>query len=225
MLNCLIVDDEPIARNLLEKYISKAPGLRLLGSIDNGLEVIPFLAKEDVDLMFLDINMPLFSGIELLRALRNRPHVIITTAYAEYGAESYDYEVIDYLLKPFSFERFLLAIQKVFDLNQRHTLKDEEVIYLKANNILHKVPVSSIFFIEAFGNYIKVHTIDKMLVVRKALAQIEKELNGHLVRVHKSYLVLPDFIDQVSAKKIILKDQRELPLGGTFKKILENRLK
>ncbi|MDW3652110.1 MAG: LytTR family DNA-binding domain-containing protein [Bacteroidia bacterium] len=225
MLNCLVVDDEPIARNLLDKYISKAPGIHLAGAIDNGLEVIPFLAKENIDLMFLDINMPQFTGIELLKALRNPPHVIITTAYAEYGAESYDYEVIDYLLKPFSFERFLLAIQKVFDLTQRHTIKYPEVIHLKANNIIYKVPIPSIRFIAAFGNYIKVHTTDRMLVVRKPLAQMEKELNRHIVRVHKSYLVMPEYIERLYAKKIVLKDKTELPLGATFKKMLEDRLK
>ena len=225
MLNCLVVDDEPIARNLLEKYIKRAPGLQLIGSIDNGLEVISFLSKESVDLMFLDINMPEFTGIELLKVLRNPPSVIITTAYAEYGAESYDYEVVDYLLKPFSFERFLLAIQKALELFQRQSDKHARVIHLKANNIIHKVAIDSICFIEAFGNYIKVHTTENMLVVRKPLAQVEKELVGQLVRIHKSYLVDPTFIDRVYAKKIVLKDKTELPLGGTFKKMLEEHLK
>ncbi len=223
MLNCLIVDDEPIARDLLEKYVVRTPGLQSIGKLDNALEVIDFVANHQVDVLLLDINMPEFSGMELLRALHHRPSVILTTAYSEYGAESYEYGVVDYLMKPVSFERFLKAIQKVNEVPRDLTSKPE-VIRLKADGQIHQLDVASILFIEAFGNYIKVHTADNVLLIRKPLAEIEHELGDQAVRVHKSYLVIPQHILRMEVKKVVLKGDQELPLGGTYRRNVERFL-
>lgn len=226
MLNCLIVDDEPIARDLLESYVTRTPGLQLMGTLDNGLAVINFLSEHAIDLIFLDINMPEFTGIDLLKSLINRPKVILTTAYSEYGAESYEYEVVDYLLKPISFQRFLKAVQKAgASPTTTEPGQQRDFIMLKADQLTHKVAIDVILFVEAYGNYVKVYTSEEMLIARKTLVQIEQELGNQALRVHKSYLVIPRHIADTSPKSVILATGHEIPLGNTYKKLLDQYLR
>lgn len=220
-LNCLIVDDEPIARSILEKYVLKTPMLRLAGSIDNALEVIDQLNKGPIDLMFLDINMPEFTGIDLLKSLRNPPAVIITTAYAEYGAESYDYEVVDYLMKPVPFDRFLKAVQKVVALSEKAdqaTKEQPPFIFLKEENLTHKVLFSEIRYVQAYGNYIKVHLEESVLVIRKTISDMESESAGRLIRIHKSYLVNLRHIVSTEGNEVLMPPDQRLPIGKVYKK-------
>lgn len=223
-MKCLVVDDEPIARNILETYISRMPSLRLVASLDNALEVFDYLKSEQVDLMFLDINMPEFTGIELLKSMRNPPAVIITTAYAEYGAESYDYDVADYLMKPFPFERFLKAIQKVENQRGHDGVSDKSFLFLKEDNTLHKVAFADIRYVQAYGNYIKVFLHDDMRLVRKTIGQIEEELGGNFLRVHKSYLVAFSAIQGTEGNEVILTGNHRLPVGKVYKKGLQSWL-
>ncbi len=220
-LNCLIVDDEPIARSILEKYVLKTPMLSLAGSIDNALEVIDQLNKGPIDLMFLDINMPEFTGIDLLKSLRNPPAVIITTAYAEYGAESYDYEVVDYLMKPVPFDRFLKAVQKVVALSEKAdqaTKEQSPFIFLKEENLTHKVLFSEIRYVQAYGNYIKVYLEESVLVIRKTISDMESESAGRLIRIHKSYLVNLQHIVSTEGNEVLMPPYQRLPIGKVYKK-------
>ncbi len=220
-LNCLIVDDEPIARSILEKYVLKTPMLSLAGSIDNALEVIDQLNKGPIDLMFLDINMPEFTGIDLLKSLRNPPAVIITTAYAEYGAESYDYEVVDYLMKPVPFDRFLKAVQKVVALSEKAdqaTKEQPPFIFLKEENLTHKVLFSEIRYVQAYGNYIKVYLEESVLVIRKTISDMESESAGRLIRIHKSYLVNLRHIVSTEGNEVLMPPDQRLPIGKVYKK-------
>ncbi|MCE7994759.1 MAG: response regulator transcription factor [Roseivirga sp.] len=223
-LNCLVVDDEPIARNILEKYVAKTPMLRLEGSIDNGLEVIGKLSEGKIDLMFLDINMPEFTGIDLLKSMRNPPAVIITTAYAEYGAESYEYEVIDYLMKPIPFDRFLKAIQKVVALKEKDDQTDPSsekspaFIFLKEDHLTHKVLFEDIHYVQAYGNYLKVHLAEKVLLVRKTISDLESESAGRLTRIHKSYMINLSHLISTEGNEVLILGQQRLPIGKVYKK-------
>ena len=227
-MRCLIIDDEPIARNILQKYVARTPHLELAGSLDNALEVISFLNDHEVELVFLDINMPEFTGIDLLKSMHKAPAVIITTAYSEYGAESYDYSVVDYLLKPIPFERFLKAIQKATNpimktIEEKETSK--KVLFLKEDQLTHKVALSEIRFVQAYGNYIKVFTTGKTLVVRKTVSEIEQLTEDQLIRIHKSYLVSPACIDHIEGNEIKLEDGKTLPIGKVYRPNLEITIK
>ena len=216
-MRCLIVDDEPIARNILEKYVVKTPSLELAGSIDNALEVLQFLKEGTIDLMFLDINMPEFTGIDLLKSMRNPPAIVITTAYSEYGAESYEYDVADYLMKPISFERFLKATQKAQDRRVRQNT-GPSYLFLKEDTTTHKVLPAHIRYVQAYGNYIKVFLEGNMLLVRKTIAEIEAETKGYLIRIHKSYLVSQTAIQRIASNEVVLSDSQRLPIGKVYKR-------
>ncbi len=229
MMNCLIVDDEPIARSILEKYVDKTPSLRLAGSIDNALDVLGYLSEDKVDLMFLDINMPEFTGIDLLKSMRHPPAIIITTAYAEYGAESYEYDVADYLMKPIPFERFLKAIQKVGERiedapQEASPSQGVGFIFLKDDHVTHKVLVKDILYAQAYGNYIKVFLQDKMLLVRKTISDLEAETSGGLIRIHKSYLVSLHHIEATAGNEVVMPSGQRLPIGKVYKKGFAERL-
>lgn len=223
-LRCLIVDDEPIARSILEKYVAKTPMLNLAGSLDNALDVISQLSTGSIDLMFLDINMPEFTGIDLLKSMRNPPAVIITTAYAEYGAESYEYEVVDYLMKPIPFDRFLKAVQKVIIStemsNQLYILEDKSApfLFLKEDHLTHKVLLQDIQHVQAYGNYIKIYLPEKVLMVRKTISELENESAGRLIRIHKSYLINPQHMVSTEGNEVLMPQQQRLPIGKVYKK-------
>lgn len=220
-MRCLVVDDEPIARSILENYISKTPALELIGSIDNAIDVLNYLKEGRVDLIFLDINMPELSGIELLKALRNPPKVIITTAYSAYGAESYEYDVVDYLVKPIPFERFLKAVQKLMvEENSRVSF-----LFIKGEKQTHKVITEDIIYISAYGNYLKVHLEDQVIITRKTIAEMEADCQDFLIRVHKSFLLPLSSIKKIQGNMIILINGKEIPIGKTYKAGLEKLTK
>jgi DNA-binding LytR/AlgR family response regulator len=222
---CIIVDDEPLARRVLQKYIASLPSLELVKECGSALEAAAFLHQHTVDLMFLDIKMPELTGLDFLKTLTNPPGVIITTAYSEYALEGYKYSVIDYLLKPIAFERFLKAVNKVIDRKEPAKRKppdtppdrSDDFIFLKSDKVRHKVLFSEIRYIEGCGNYIKVYTDDKMLIVPERMTAIETALPGELfLRVHKSYIVSLKRIEQVMENKIKIEDKM-IPIGNAYK--------
>jgi len=228
-IRCIIVDDEPLAQRVLEKYILSLSSLELVKKCNNALEAMAFLHQNRVDVMFLDIKMPELSGLQLLETLTDRPDVILTTAYSEYALEGYEYSVTDYLLKPFSFERFLKAINKV--LARKHVVKDnvsamegkndEGFIFLKANKINHKIYFSEIKYIEGCGNYVKVFTDNKMIMVAETLSAIEKNLPTELfLRTHKSFIVSLKRIQQIEGNLIRL-GKKVIPIGNFYKMRVE----
>jgi len=230
MINCIIVDDEPLARRILEKYISQVHSLNLAGQCKNAAEAAAYLHEHKTDVMFLDIKMPELTGLELLKTLSNPPTVILTTAYAEYALEGYEYAVADYLLKPFSFERFLKAVNRIQSCNSIQQeinvgAPKNDFIFLREDKIENKVFYSDITFIEAYGNFVKVNTSKKVLLASEKISTLEKKLPENLfVRTHKSFIIAVQKIEQIEGNMISIAG-REIPIGGFFKKRVSEIIK
>lgn len=222
-IQCLIVDDEPIAHTILKQYIEKDERLELAGNCSNAMQALQYLQSgKPVDLIFLDIRMPKISGLEFLRSLRNPPQIIITTANREYALESFDLNVADYLLKPFSFERFLQGVNKVVALLatqkpifsiESESEPQENFIVIKVDGKLIKLEYDEILFVEAWKEYIKVHTDGKFHITLLSLSAIEEKLPaGIFVRTHRSYIVNISKIDNVEGNTIHI-GNTEVPIS------------
>ncbi|MDE5423097.1 LytTR family DNA-binding domain-containing protein [Ancylomarina sp. DW003] len=221
-LRCLIIDDEPLAQRVLEKYIAELSGLELVGKCGDALEAMDVLKKEEIDLIFLDINMPRLNGINFLKTYKNPPLTIITSAYTEYAVESYELNVLDYLKKPFAFQRFLQAIQKAEErlkkVDQQEEVKgDMEYIFVKANKKTINVSLDSIQYIEALGDYVKIYTDSEHIVTYQSLKGIEKLLpTQKFYRVHKSYIVALAKIKSIEGNMVHMSNN-SLPIGNNYK--------
>lgn len=240
IVRCMIVDDEPLAHKVLEKYISQVQSLELVSNCKNAMEAINFLHSNSVDLIFLDINMPDLSGIDFLKTLKFQPQVIFTTAYSEFALESYEYGVIDYLLKPVKFDRFLKAVNKAIDATTNASVKenvtkeedvsenseeDDNHVFIKQDSSVFKVKYTDILYVEAFGNYLKVFTIDQKIVARKTMTEFEQSLTyENLIRVHKSYIVNILKIDKIELNQIHI-GEKQISIGTIYKSELMKRLK
>jgi DNA-binding LytR/AlgR family response regulator len=187
MIRCLVADDEKLARNTLQNYISRVSEMKLMADCQNAMEVQSFLNdKNHVDLLFLDIQMPGLTGLELVRSLKQPIQVVLTTAYREHAALAYDLHVTDYLVKPFSFERFCEALEKV----KRNIEVDQDSIWVKEDRISKRVPVQDILYLEGYGNYTKIHLKDRMILTYTSLANLLSELPSDRFRqIHRSYVV------------------------------------
>ena len=228
-MDCLIVDDEPIARSIIKNYIEKLSSLNLIGECKNAMEALSFLHQNKVDIIFLDIKMPDMTGLELLKTLSIKPNVILTTAYSEFAVESYEYTVIDYLLKPFSFDRFLKAINKlepksIQSENQIQLLKTPEYIYLKHDKNIQKVYLNDILYLQSYGNYVKVYTSNMMLLVQETLTGLISILpKDQFIRIHKSYVVSTSKIENFNGTHLYIK-KVQLPIGKYYKKGFVDRI-
>ena len=225
-MKCVVIDDEPFALELIKDYIKKTPFLELEQSFSNPFKALAFLTSEHVDLIFLDINMPELTGIQLLKSLYSSPKVIFTTAYPEFAAESYEYNAIDYLLKPIKYERFLKSVNKAINLMKTsvsdniltETQTDKtDYIYIKSGTRLVKVKISDILYIEGAGNYMTFHTSEKrilsLLTMQEALDLLPK---GMFIRIHKSYLVSLNNIEAIEKNDVIIKGI-PVPIGITYR--------
>lgn len=227
--SCVIVDDEPIARAIVANYIEQIPSLHLLKECKDAFEAIDVLEEGNVDLLFLDINMPRLSGLSMLRTLKNPPEVIITSAYAEYALEGFELSVVDYLLKPFSFERFVQAITKTVKASPVEEMeslnnKAPEYIFVKADQKLIKVVIDEIRCIEAYGNYIKIHLAKSYILSKQTLSQFEEELPSQsFIRIHKSYIASLAHIDYAEGNQLAVAGQF-YPIGKMYKEALMKRL-
>lgn len=225
---CIIVDDEPAAHYVLANYIKQNPQLELVFQGYNGIEAMDYLRDNKVDLMFLDINMPEISGMELLKILPSHPKTILTTAYSEFALESYDYGVIDYLLKPIYFPRFLKAIDRFF-LAENIKNQEEEVtansVSVKVDGHLVEIELSQLLFAQSFGNYVKMHTIKRTYLASITTSEFEKCLpEKSFIRIHKSYIVAIDKIEATEKDFVVIKKEK-LPIGITYKRELTDRLR
>ena len=225
---CIIVDDEPAAHYVLANYIKQNPQLELVFQGYNGIEAMDFLRENKVDLMFLDINMPEISGMELLKIIPTHPKTILTTAYSEFALESYDYGVIDYLLKPIYFPRFLKAIDRFF-ATENVKIKEEEVIVntvsVKIDGYFMDIELDQLLFAQSFGNYVKIHTVKRTYLASITTTELEKCLpEKNFMRIHKSYIVALDKIEE-SEKDFVLIKKEKLPIGITYRRELTDRLK
>ncbi|TKK66674.1 response regulator transcription factor [Ilyomonas limi] len=225
-IKCIVVDDEPLAQKGLEEYIKEVPFLELTAICDNAAQAFPILNNKQADLMLLDIAMPVLSGIDFLKSLSEPPAVIFTTAYPQYALQGYELDVIDYLVKPISFVRFVKAVTKARDfLNEkgnRTTIIDSEkdFFFLKVNYQIEKIRYSDILFIEALQNYIAIHLADRKIVSYMTISNMEKQLPVSLfMRIHKSYIVALNKIDAISKNKVFIHNQH-LPVSRTTKEKL-----
>ncbi|WP_272151089.1 LytR/AlgR family response regulator transcription factor [Tenacibaculum aiptasiae] len=220
-IRCLIIDDEPSSQNVLKLFMNKIEYLELIHICNDALEALDFLKSNDIDLLFLDINMPQLSGISFYKSLKNPPKVIFTTAYSEYALDGFEVDAIDYLLKPFSFDRFLKAISKV------KNLKDSSVDYIiiKSEKKLHQIKVNDIYYIEGLGDYIKVHLKDTFLITYKTLKKITDLLpKSNFVQVHKSYIINKNRLDYIEGNLAVI-NSKNIPLGQKYKSTFLNNLK
>lgn len=225
-ISCIAVDDEPLALEKMEKYIDKVDYLDLKGTFDNAFDALNFLRQQRVDLMFLDIQMDELTGIQLLEVLKNQPKVILTTAYDQYALRGYELDVIDYLLKPFSFQRFLKAVEKVFEsLRQENPpiapapLKlESDYILVRSDYRLQKVKLLDIQYIEGMKDYSRIFTPTHKVMTLQNLKKLEEVLPcPPFLRVHKSFIISVDKVDSIGKNDIIVAD-RTIPIGGLYKK-------
>ncbi len=221
----LIVDDEPLAHKVIEKYSAALPTLTKAGNCYDAIEAMQLLSQQSVDLLFLDIQMPTLKGLAFLRTLSNPPAVIITTAYKEYALEGYELDVVDYLLKPFAFERFLKAVNKVLQAKATPLIAAEvppmqSHIFIKTDKQHVQVALEDICYLEAYGSYVKVYTKDKMLLTYDKLSAFEERLpSQQFMRVHKSYIVAILQIKRVEGNQLFI--QKEvIPVGGNYRAMI-----
>ena len=232
ILNCLIVDDEPLARKGMEEYVKEISFLQLTGSCENAVKASAFLNEGTIDLMLLDIQMPKLSGIEFLKTLKNPPLVIFTTAFSEYALESYSLDVIDYLVKPIPFDRFLKAVQKAFDfqtLRLKAGTETENFFFVKCDHKFEKVNYSDVLYVESMQNYSIIHTHDRKLITYITLSSLEEQLpSTRFLKVHKSFIVSLEKIKALDGHDILIGNAR-VPISRGIKdevtaKIMGNHL-
>lgn len=236
LLRCLIVDDEKLAQELLSTYVQKMPNLELVATCSTALQAMQVLQSQTVDLLFLDIQMPDLTGLEFLRSLRHPPATILTTAYSEYAVESYELDVVDYLLKPIEFERFFQAVNKV-NLTNNHTQTavnqsitniqntTKDHFFVKADSKIIKVNIGDILYIEALQKYVRIHTTQQRIVTLLSLSKILEELPAEqFIRIHRSYIIHLQHIENVEGNMVKIGEQK-LPISKGQREEFMQRLR
>lgn len=224
-IHYIIVDDEPLAHDLIKSFAKELPNLKLCKQCYSALEAMAFLQKEQVDLMFLDLQMPKLRGFDFLRTLANPPTVIVTTAYKEFALEGYELKVADYLLKPYSFARFLKAIDNAFptqttksEAPKAEQSTEQRQLFVKGDKQYHRLRLAEVLYVEAYGNYTKIYRLSGMLLTHASISYYaEKLAEPAFLRVHKSFLVAVDKIDRIAGNRLFIGDQ-EIPIGQTYRR-------
>ncbi len=215
MIRCLIVDDEPLAREVLESYVEDMPTLELVACCSDAMEALDWLGQEQIDLLFLDINMPKLSGINFYKSLSQKPKVIFTTAYSNHAVEGFELEAVDYLLKPFSFERFVKAVNKV-QVDQRES-QTADFIMLKADKKTHKINFNKILYFESIGDYVKLHLEEgKTLIINETLRKLEEMLPKNFLRVHKSFIIALTQLEYLEGNQAKI-GEIKIPIGQSYR--------
>ncbi len=222
-IKCIIIDDEPLAVQVIKNYLKEIQNLELIETFNNPIQAIATIEKGDIDLLFLDINMPKMNGLEFLRSLSNKPYTIITTAYREFAVESFDLDVIDYLVKPIPFGRFLKAINKItnrINLEKGKTVEvsipEEPFIFLKVDKKQMKIKLNDILYIESLKDYIKVITVLGDYLVHKSMTSISEELsNDNFIRIHRSFTISINKISYVEGNSVEIANRR-IPIGRNY---------
>jgi DNA-binding LytR/AlgR family response regulator len=228
-LTCLIIDDEPVARKGLEEYVNEIEFLQLVAQCENPLKASRYLNEQTIDLIFLDIHMPKLSGIDFLKGLRNPPLVIFTTAYSDYALEGYSLDIVDYLVKPITFERFLKAAQKAFEVFQMKKLALEhkphsDYFFVKCESKFEKVKYAEVKYVESLQNYVIIHTSSKKLITYMTLGSVENQLpKDQFLKVHKSFIVSIGGIKAIDGNEILIGDSR-IPISRNLKDQVVNRI-
>lgn len=228
-ITCLIVEDEPLAMQLMEDYIRKLPMLHLKGKCYDALEAMEWLKHQKADVIFLDINMPALSGLEMAALIPKDQRIIFTTAYAEHALDSFSFHVIDYLLKPVSFKRFLQAIQKL-QLQMRPvesielTVKEPELLFIKSGRMVINIRFTDILYIEAHKEYLQIQTKDQKHLVYKRMKDMATSLPASFIRIHNSYIINLQHLQKTNVQSVLIGD-KELPVSASYKEALQMRLK
>lgn len=219
-LNCIIIEDEPLALEKTKDFVDKVPFLHLSATFDNALTGLAYLNNNKVDLLFLDINMDELTGIELLESSRINSQVIMTTAYQEYALKGYELQITDYLLKPFTFNRFLQAVNKAQDnLNKGSQEQAPDFIFVKTENRLEKIMISEIIYIEGMRDYRRIHTTTKKVMTLQNFSEFERLIPANLVcRVHKSFMVALSKMESIERSRIKIADQL-IPVSDSYKEV------
>jgi len=233
-IKCIIVDDEPLAIEVIESHLQQFDGYEIIARCKNAVQAFSVLEKNKIDLMFLDIQMPKLTGIEFLKSLKHPPQIILTTAYIDYAVEGYELDIIDYLVKPISFERFFKSINKYSKLSRRNERSDslqpknetvERYIYVKASKKNHKIQFSNILYVESVKDYVKIHLLESRLLVKTTLTDFEHQLpNLIFMRVHRSYMVNLDHVTAHTTKDVEI-GEIEIPIGVSYKHMVLDRLR
>lgn len=223
MLRCLIIEDEPLAAEILQDYISQIPFLNLIGTYPNALAALESIQTNNIDLLFLDIHLPGLKGLDFLKTLKNPPSVILTTAYHQYALQSYELSVVDYLLKPIEFSRFLDAVNKVPHA-KTITSSGQANLIIQRDKKTIIISTDDILYLESQKEYVKIHCQETTHTTKAALSALEKELNAtQFIRVHRSFIVALDKINAYSASEVEI-NSKSLPIGGNYREAVAERL-
>jgi len=231
---CLIVDDEPLARELIRGHVEKLENFEIVAECSDAMKALNVIREKQVDLMFMDIQMPQITGIEFMKTLKHTPRVIITTAYREYALEGFELDVVDYLIKPITFERFLKSVNKYYQMSQEDVqivansisdkLPEESFVYVKENKKIVKIYLSEIKYIEGLSEYIQIFTDKRKIITKTSMSQMEGKLPPeNFLRIHKSFIVSVNKIEAFTANTIEIQG-KELPIGRSFKNGVLNAL-
>jgi DNA-binding LytR/AlgR family response regulator len=233
IITCLAVDDEPPALDVVTRHIAAIPSLRLVGTCMNAVQALAMLQQQNIDLLFLDIQMPQILGTQFIRTLKNPPKVIFTTAYRKFAVEGFELDAVDYLLKPITFERFLKAVNKVMGLpvqeitpsSAKNEAVSERFIHLRADRKIQKIALDDIVYIESLKDYCKIITTSKRIITRQPISSIENSLPaGDFIRIHRSYIVSLNKIESYTNELVEIARQ-ELPIGRMYRYEVERSLK
>lgn len=219
-IRCIAVDDEPLALSKIASFVERIPDLELVGSFGSGLEALAFLRSETVDLLLLDIQMDELSGLELLEVLPNPPKIILTTAYDQYALKGYEFDVVDYLLKPFPFPRFLKAVEKTRALLYPQFVAqnwEKEFLMIRSEYYLHKVSLKDILFVEGMKDYCRIHTTESKIMSPDTMKNLQAQLpSPPFFRVHRSYIVSAERVDRLGRSQVFI-GEREIALGEQYR--------
>ncbi|MFC5044740.1 LytR/AlgR family response regulator transcription factor [Aquimarina hainanensis] len=230
LISCIIVDDEPTAREIIQSHLSKIDRIEVLMSCANALEAFNYLSQHQVDLIFLDINMPEISGISFARSIHKNCKIIFTTAYREYAIDGFDLHAVDYLLKPISFERLLQAVNNYFDVYHTNISdtsdknKTHDFIFVRSDRRMKKVTFSDILYIESYSDYLKIHCIDIVITTRETISNIESRLpKQDFLRIHRSYIIAISKITSYSNEEVVIA-RKSIPISRNYKQEVLSRL-
>lgn len=229
-IKCVLIDDEPLAVKVLQNYFNNFTDFEIIGTFNNSLEALDFINSTAVDAVFLDINMPMMTGFELISLIENKTKVIITTAFREFAAESYDLDVLDYLVKPIPLPRFIKCINKITtEYNLKNNIKVENLkidshIFIKVDKKMMKINIEEILFVEGMKEYIKVVTPDKTYITHKSLTSLSEELpNEKFLRIHKSYVIALNKVKSIEGNRIQILSYT-IPIGRNYSKDVKNKI-
>ena len=232
VISCIIVDDEPVARDVLNNHLSKIKSVDVVGKCKNAIEAFNIINERKVDLIFLDINMPSISGLSFARSINKNIKIIFTTAYREYAVEGFDLQAVDYLLKPISFERLLQSIGKYIDENiGNSTIQQNEILlpekdhlFVRSDRKMMKICFDEILYLESIGDYVKIHLAGKTVVTRETISGIESKLpQNEFLRTHRSFIVSSSRIDSFTSEYIDI-GKKQVPVSRSYKDIVMKRL-